>query len=125
VNKAVLLAMLMAAPLSVIADPVDFLDYDSLSEAEHLTLGLVLVGAGDAYSWANATLSKRGDAPLFCTPPSLALNGKNFQSIYREELSRNGALYRATIERQVAASKDLVAFVLLQGLRRTFPCSAS
>jgi len=72
---------------------------------------LYITGVGSGYEWSNAFLGQKGKQPLFCVQNGLALNPKNYITIFEQELKE-----------QNYAADEFVEIVLMHGLQRTFPC---
>jgi hypothetical protein len=77
------------------------------------TVGIYLLGVGNAYIVANASAAVSNQPQLYCQPRTLTLNAQNYLDIFEKELARN-------------QNEDALNYgdemVLLFGLKRTFPC---
>ena len=73
---------------------------------------MTLKGMLDAFGTANAVLVVRGQAPLYCEPDSLVLTHENAAQILASEMKVTRRIPNAPL-----------SLVLLDGLKRTFPCS--
>lgn len=77
-------------------------------------LTLYLLGVGEGFKWANAALTAKKEAPLFCAPPILALTAENYLIVVDRELELRREAYTRT---------DMpVEFILLYGLQQQLPC---
>lgn len=72
-----------------------------------------LRGVADGLSWANAD-TPPNKKPIYCPPPTMILNDANYNDILEKEIRVMIADRRF--------DQYFVAEVLLQGLKRTFPC---
>jgi len=87
-----------------------------LGEGPYLYL---ITGAGVAYSWANVA-NRGGTVPLYCPPKELTLNQHNYVQIALQEYKKGKDVYAKTLDSSNPA--DILSYVLLWGLARTFPC---
>lgn len=72
---------------------------------------LYISGVGSGYKWSNAFLMQEGKQPHFCVQKGLALNPKNYITIFEQELKE-----------KKHAAEEFVEIILMLGLQRTFPC---
>jgi hypothetical protein len=86
-------------------------DYEAVKKNIPEELEFYLTGFGVGTSWSNVLSEQNGDKPLYCPPSKLALTSKNYMLILEDELKRPEYRESTGIE-----------YVLLQGLRRVFPC---
>jgi len=84
-------------------------DKGTLADQKYVADELTLIELGMAY--ANAELSNHNRTPLYCTPVHLSLNGQQLVDILKQQL-----------EITPAAGALPTAAVLLQALKRVFPC---
>jgi len=68
-------------------------------------------GLGAGFVWMNIYLGKARRRPVFCLPEHLSLYEENFKDILDKAIQRQGIAPDGNIE-----------LVLLDGLKRTFPC---
>lgn len=68
---------------------------------------------GEAYSFSNAAVIRRGDKPLFCPPGTIALNPENYTSIIEAQLARMSKGAKAELP---------IDLILYYGLVESFPC---
>lgn len=120
--RIALLVVVTLFSQAALAAPSNYLDYGSLTAQESEALAVYVTGAGEAYGWANVNLKSRGQAPLFCVPQKLKLNGNNYEKIYKDEIDKNRLAYTPIINQLGVGSLSLVGLVLLNGLKSTFPC---
>ena len=120
---ALVLVIAMASTISYAnAAGPNYLDYDSLTAQQRMVLGIYVIGASEAYGWANVSLVQRGDAPLFCVPANLHINGNRYLEIFKAESANHRSAYKQMVDRSGHKSMDFVDIVLLDGLKSTFPC---
>lgn len=87
------------------------------AEAKQKGLAIIyLAAAGGAFLSANTDLASMKQPLLYCQPEKLTLDPKNYVTIFEEKL--------ATMSPPLAAVYEdaPLEFVLLMGLRETFPC---
>jgi hypothetical protein len=72
---------------------------------------MYIYGLGDGFFWANAAAKATNNKDLYCPPPNLIMNGKNYMDILNQEIEKG--LYTKDTE---------VGLVLFLGLKNTFPC---
>ncbi|TXI25334.1 MAG: hypothetical protein E6Q61_02580 [Nitrosomonas sp.] len=72
---------------------------------------IYVLGVASGYEWSNAFLQQEGKPPHYCVPGDLALNPKNFITIFEDQLKAHK--YEA---------EDYAEVVMLFGLKRVFPC---
>lgn len=83
-------------------------------------VGIYLAGAGGALLAANSALELNHAKKLYCQPNKLTLGPENYISIFEKRLEDNRDFYNKLIEK---IGSDLpIEFVLLDGLKETFPC---
>jgi len=75
---------------------------------------MYIEGVGIGYSWANNAIEPK-QYQLFCPPPTLELQEKNYVNILKRELAENKVWISS-------ATNYPVELILLKGLQRTFPC---
>lgn len=75
------------------------------------TVQIYLTGEGAGYGWANVELNARHEPPFFCVPKELALETTNYLTVLDAELTRGKF-----------TDDDSADYILLLGLRFTFPC---
>jgi hypothetical protein len=85
--------------------------YSTLKSQDVNSLALVVSGMEDAYGTANAIAVAEHRVPLYCQPDELALNAANILRILDNETKLTKR-----------APNTPLSFILLDGLRRTFPC---
>jgi len=107
------ISLLLLAPLSVSA--TDVRSYEATKSAGSKFAEIYLTGAGQGLSLANVVLVQRGDRPLYCQPPKLALHGSNYTDIFEAQLKklRVGGTFNEETPMEA---------VLLLALQETFPC---
>lgn len=110
-NVTVFLLIASAAPTS--AD-ILFEKYEKLKNEAWVKL--YLGGVGSGYSWANAILRTKGEAPLYCEPTKLALQPDNYLQILNTFLSKNPR------EPLQGTPIDLILGYALQD---AFPCNSN
>ncbi len=76
------------------------------------TIKTYVLGLGEAFLYATIDLEFNKKAPLFCPPRQLALTTENYIQILDNELRANKNF----------DSDAPVGLVLLDGLKKTFPC---
>ena len=125
---------LLAGAIAIILSPVGHAQQPTrlslsmlmamLEKQSHTNEGRIfdqVAGAGRGFGWVNEHLKQTKTQPLYCPPGQLALVGKNFADITVQEYKRNAVVYD-----QIAGPDfspyDIAVFILLQGLRQTFPC---
>lgn len=112
-----MLSILFASNCSANALPDDWnhaYQYENVSG--HGYVAIYLSASGNALGSANASLVVRGQQPLYCPPPKLALGLHNYVDIFERELHR----IRMTITKD---HRITIEDVLLSGLQMTFPCA--
>lgn len=72
---------------------------------------IYITGVASGYSWYNTYLEHDGKELLFCVPSELGLNPQNYMNIFEGELKE-----------QNYKPDSYVEIILMQGLKRTFPC---
>ena len=120
-RAALFLVIAMVPTISHAAQP-DYLDYDSLTAQQRMVLGIYVLGASEAYGWANVALVRRGDAPLFCMPTTLRLTGDRYLEIFKLESKNHRSDYEHMVDKSGGKSIDIADSVVLNGLKSTFPC---
>jgi hypothetical protein len=75
------------------------------------TVQIYLTGEGAGYGYANVELRAENKPPFFCVPKELALETANYITIID-----------AAIERGKFSDDVTADYILLLGLRFTFPC---
>lgn len=111
-----ILILMLSIPSMVAAQPAEGLTF-SLHHFETLkanggdSFGLLVRGMEEAFGTINAILIAERRTPLYCQPESLALNGQNILGILEDE-----------VKRTTRTLDTPLSFVLLDGLKRTFPC---
>lgn len=75
---------------------------------------LYIYGVGEGYSWSNASLSNKNQAPLYCQPKKMILNNENYLT-----------LLDTSIRESTQGNKDelIVEALLLTQLIKVFPCN--
>ena len=74
-------------------------------------LNAYFMGVGSGYGYANIELRAKNESPFFCVPKNLALDAQNYIDILDAEIERG------------KFTDDITAdYILLVGLRFTFPC---
>jgi hypothetical protein len=76
---------------------------------------LYLLGANNAYGYANALLLQRHQPPLFCAPDNLNLKGDNVIDFLDDAI-------RAITQMKRMSDDTIIDGTLLQGLMAAFPC---
>jgi hypothetical protein len=76
------------------------------------TIKTYVLGLGEAFLYANINLEFNNKAPLFCPPRQLALTTENYVQILDKELRIENFF----------DSDAPIGLVLLEGLKKTFPC---
>ena len=78
---------------------------------------MYITGVGQGILWANAAVTKKTKAPLYCPPESLPLNGQNYMQLIDQYLqflrSKPGFDESAPVE-----------LVLMRALQDNFPCKS-
>lgn len=72
-----------------------------------------LRGLKDGIEWAMARSRFEKDAPPFCPPPDLAITTEQYRQILADQ-----------IQRDPKQSRHLAGLVMMDALKRTFPCSS-
>ena len=73
-----------------------------------------VIGIGTAYAWANVSLLRDMQKPLYCPPLHLAVNGSNYIDLLNDAISSAKANN---------VSLDIpIPLLLLEQLKFTFPC---
>lgn len=70
--------------------------------------------------WANINLMAEEKPALFCPPEQLGLFTQNHLDIFDQEIKA-----RSLQTTEAELEKSSVGLLLLQGLKRTFPCAKS
>ena len=112
-------AIAFAGSLQIVSSPMAA-DVTSLSVQNFQRLranggeafALVIKGMEDGIGISNAVLVAEGKSPLYCPPPSLVLNHENALQILTSEIAQSKRAPDAPL-----------SLVLLDGLRRNFPCA--
>ena len=81
---------------------------------------IYLLAAGNSYLAANVELRATGKDELYCQPDQLALMGENYVEIFEKQLASLKGGASEELSRTVEGTP--IEFVLLQGLKATFPC---
>jgi len=91
-------------------------DYEQFKDVD--LFKMYLTGVGQGFAWANAYLYDAKQLQLFCQPELLSLGVDNYKRIIDDELARRRKEYM-----KMAGGKGApIEFILLSGLKRTFPC---
>lgn len=90
-------------------------------ESARTAAAYILGGAGTAFMAANVELERNNTRSLFCEPGLLALNRENYVRIFLDEYSRDER-YASSSFGGGEVGHNMAAMVLLEGLKRTFPC---
>lgn len=112
-------AVLAGIAFSQAASALDIASFDTQRrEPATSTVGkllsLYLLGVGEGFKWANASLIQRKESPLFCAPPILGLTAANYLIVIDRELE---------LRRDSYARTDIpIEFILLYGLQQQLPC---
>ena len=92
---------------------------DNWNTAEHFSENkdealfiVYITGAGNAILAMNATLS----TPMYCQPTTLSLNYKNYVAIAEKEISRAKIVYGKHFNTLP------IEYLVMDGLKNTFPC---
>jgi hypothetical protein len=88
-----------------------YLEFKKTSRGEYL-MEYYIGGIGEGFLWYSSYSSALGGKPIYCVPPTLVLNAKNFMDILEREYYKNPNEYK----------NDPVGSTLIMGLRATFPC---
>lgn len=96
---------------------------NSQNEVEKSVIKIYVGGVGEGFGWANSELQSRKDKPLFCQPQKLALTNENYIRILDDELEIWEKNITDESERKKFFDKVTIEPLLLQGLKRTFPCN--
>jgi hypothetical protein len=85
--------------------------YSALKASGGDSFALIVKGMEDAFGTANAVSMVERRVPMYCQPDSLVLNVENALRILDDEVKRTSRVPNTPL-----------SFILLDGLRRTFPC---
>ena len=111
------IAALYAAPAS--SGTLSLGDFNKAHAAGPLsmTLSSYLYGIADGFASSNASLRGDGHPMMFCQPEKLRVNLENLVQMVDDEVARcargGGKPYRDELP---------VALILLEAMKRTFPC---
>ena len=106
---AIMLFIIITSATSLWAYKNDVKYY--LQNKNDLVLKTYINGVGEGYGWANVENGSAKNPLIYCQPAKLALSGLNYIDIIDRELEAFNYPMDTPIE-----------FVLLMGLKRTFPC---
>jgi hypothetical protein len=113
-SKIIAVFIALAIPFSVYAD-VQIDAFRSLLASDKPTALQLIEAVGAAYGWANAALSQDGKEVLFCVAAKKKFDGTELIQVLDVEYEKFEAEYKN-------ANASQIELVLLQGLRRTYPC---
>jgi hypothetical protein len=88
--------------------------YQKLRSKNELNQGWFIAyinGLGRGFGWMNTELASRGQPRVFCAPEKFGLRAENYIDVLDRQL-----------ERREGDSSTVIELVLLNGLKRTFPC---
>jgi len=75
-----------------------------------------ITGIVTGYLWANGALVTKHGSPLFCQPVKLSLSGRTYLHILDQAIKADPKLIYENAP---------VALALLEGLKKTFPCTVT
>lgn len=107
-KKIICLSLVLCAFHAAAAPSVA--DYEKHKNSN--TIKTYVLGLGEAFLYATIDLEFNKKAPLFCPPRQLALTTENYIQILDNELRGDKNF----------DSDAPVGLVLLEGLKKTFPC---
>lgn len=96
---------------AALPDALSLRHFDAFRNGSGDSFLLLLMGMEDGFGTANVALIVERKKPLYCQPEGLALNPQNTLRILDEEVKRTNRGPDAPL-----------SLVLLDGLKRTFPC---
>ena len=87
---------------------------------EKMQMGMYIFGMGRGFFWANAFLEHTKQPPMYCSPPQLTLTQDNYLRFLDD------ATVRLKEEMRLVGGQDqdILGYLLLDELRRVFPCKA-
>lgn len=89
--------------------------YSKFKDSKDGFINTYVFAVGEAFLTANAVLENRGQPPLYCQPPKLALTGGGYKAILDSFLEEQKS---SPIPEDTA-----IELALLKALQRAFPCN--
>ena len=108
--RLTIIAFAMIIGLAELASGVSLNEYKRLQSASPQNLDFYLRGLLDGFAYANMTLERKKQPPLYCAPKKSALDIGNFKDLLDRQI------------KQFQAANSTVEVMALYTLRKNFPC---